>query len=264
MVVYVVTGASRGLGYEFVRQLSQGDNVVLGLVRTKAPVEKKVSEDGLKNVHILSADVTDTASLRAARAEVEKISPVVDVLINNAAALSPSSVFNSLSDFEDDPAVLDQEMNITFQTNVLGVVKSINTFLPLVKKSSIKKVVSITSGLADDNLTNDYDLYEAGPYTISKAALNTVVAKYNARHGKSSDGILFVSISPGMVDTGHDGQPPPNSTMPQKFAKAFPHFTGPITPEESVKAVMAVIEKAKVDSEYAGEFVSHFGNKVWL
>ncbi|KAI9723860.1 MAG: hypothetical protein M1835_003919, partial [Candelina submexicana] len=57
---------------------------------------------------------------------------------------------------------------------------------------------------------------------------------------------------------------PPNSTMPQKFAKAFPHFTGPITPEESVKAVLAVIEKAKVDSEYAGGFVSHFGNKVWL
>ncbi|KAI9721637.1 MAG: hypothetical protein M1835_003993, partial [Candelina submexicana] len=65
MVVYVVTGASRGLGYEFVRQLSRGDNIVFGLVRTKAPVEKKVSEDGLKNVHILSADVTDTASLRA-------------------------------------------------------------------------------------------------------------------------------------------------------------------------------------------------------
>lgn len=57
---------------------------------------------------------------------------------------------------------------------------------------------------------------------------------------------------------------PPDATMPQKFAKAFPHFTGPITPEESVKAVLAVVEKAEVDSEYAGGFVSHFGNKVWL
>ena len=52
--------------------------------------------------------------------------------------------------------------------------------------------------------------------------------------------------------------------MPQKFAKAFPHFTGPITPEESVKAVMAVIDKAAVDNEFAGGFVSHFGNKQWL
>lgn len=206
MVVYVITGASRGLGYEFIRQLSQGDNIVFGLVRTKAAAETKVSEDGLKNVHIISADVTDTASLRAARAEVEKISPVVDVLINNAAILSPKSAFNSLSDFEDDPAVLDEEMNTNYQTNVLGVIKTINTFLPLVKKSSIKKVVSITTGLADDKLTNDYDLYEAGPYTISKAALNTVVAKYNARHGKSSDKILFVGISPGLVSTGNDVQ----------------------------------------------------------
>jgi len=202
MVVYVVTGASRGLGYEFVRQLSQGENIVFGLVRTKAAAEKKVSEDGLKNVHIITADVTDRASLQAARAEVEKISPVVDVLINNAAFLSPISAFNSLSDFEDDPAVLDKEMNINFQTNVLGVVKTINTFLPLVKKSSVKKVISISSGLADDSFTNDYDLYEAGPYSISKAGLNTVVAKYNARHGKSSDKILFLSISPGVVSTG--------------------------------------------------------------
>jgi len=114
MVVYVVTGASRGLGYEFVRQLSQGDNLVFGLVRTKAATEKKVSEDGLKNVYIISADVTDTTSLRAARAEVEKLSLAVDVLINNAAILSPKSAFNSLSDFEDDPAILDEEMNINF------------------------------------------------------------------------------------------------------------------------------------------------------
>lgn len=207
MVVYVVTGASRGLGYEFIRQLSQGDNnIVFGLVRTAAAVEEKVSKDGLKNIHIISADVTDTASLRAARTEVEKISPFVDVLINNAAFLSTRSAFNSLSDFEDDPAVLDEEMNRNFQTNVLGVIKTINTFLPLLKKSSVKKVIAITTGLADDRLTNDYDLYEAGPYTISKAALNTAVAKYNARHGKSSDGILFVAISPGLVNTGNDAQ----------------------------------------------------------
>lgn len=128
------------------------------------------------------------------------------MLINNAAVQSSKSAFNSLSDFEDDPAVLDEEMNANFQTNVVGVVKTINTFLPLIKKSSVKKVISITTGLADNKLTNDYDLYEAGPYTISKAALNTVVAKYNARHGKSSDGILFVGISPGLVSTGNDAQ----------------------------------------------------------
>ena len=75
---------------------------------------------------------------------------------------------------------------------MLDVIKTINTFLPLVKNSSIKKVISITTGLADNKLTNDYNLYEAAPYTISKAALNTAVTKYNARHGKSSDGILLL------------------------------------------------------------------------
>jgi NAD(P)-dependent dehydrogenase (short-subunit alcohol dehydrogenase family) len=39
----------------------------------------------------------------------------------------------------------------------------------------------------------------AAPYTISKAALNALVAKYNVAY--RSQGILFMSISPGFVDT---------------------------------------------------------------
>lgn len=40
-----------------------------------------------------------------------------------------------------------------------------------------------------------------GPYTVDKAAMNVIVAKYAAEYGK--DGVLFMSISPGVVDTGH-------------------------------------------------------------
>lgn len=46
--------------------------------------------------------------------------------------------------------------------------------------------------------------------------------------------------------------------------KAYPHFTGPITPEESVKLVMSVVDKAEASNEFAGGFVSHFGTKQWL
>lgn len=49
-----------------------------------------------------------------------------------------------------------------------------------------------------------------------------------------------------------------------KFMKAAPDWKGPITPEESVKAVLSVIEKASVENGDAGTFVSHFGNKQWL
>jgi hypothetical protein len=49
-----------------------------------------------------------------------------------------------------------------------------------------------------------------------------------------------------------------------KFQKAAPHWKGPITPEESVKAVLSVIEKASVEGGDVGAFVSHYGNKQWL
>jgi NAD(P)-dependent dehydrogenase (short-subunit alcohol dehydrogenase family) len=75
-----------------------------------------------------------------------------------------------------------------------------NLFLPLILKGKIRKVVAITTGLADIDLTLKYGLYEAAPYAISKAAMNMATAKFQAEYEK--DGVLFIGISPGVVDTG--------------------------------------------------------------
>lgn len=204
MVVYVVAGASRGLGYEFTRQLSQdSNNLVFGLVRNKAAAEKKAADDGLKNINFISADITSRAALQAARAEIEKTTSVVDVLINNAAIMPPNTYFGGLADYENIAEEFDGDMVSTFETNTFAVVKTINIFLPLVKKSSIKKVIALSTGMADDNLSNDFEVYEGALYGMSKAALNTAIAKYNAAYGKSTDGILFMAISPGVVDTNN-------------------------------------------------------------
>jgi hypothetical protein len=51
--------------YEFLRQLSKNPaNVVIGLVRQKSKTEKKVAEDGVKNVTILEADILDLPALQ--------------------------------------------------------------------------------------------------------------------------------------------------------------------------------------------------------
>lgn len=46
-----------------------------------------------------------------------------------------------------------------------------------------------------------FNLTTAPAYTISKAALNTAVAKFSAQYSK--DGVLFISICPGVVEAGH-------------------------------------------------------------
>lgn len=53
-------------------------------------------------------------------------------------------------------------------------------------------------------------------------------------------------------------------TMMQKFQVYAPHFTGPASPEDSVKDVLSVAEKASVENGDGGSYVSHFGNKQWL
>lgn len=54
------------------------------------------------------------------------------------------------------------------------------------------------------------------------------------------------------------------ASMSAKFQQYAPHFTGPITPEESVKAVISVFEKASIANGDNGSFVSHLGTKQWL
>jgi len=76
-----------------------------------------------------------------------------------------------------------------------------NLFLPLVLKGKVKKVITISSGHADLDFINQADIESSTLYAAFKAALNVVVAKYSAQYKK--DGVLFVSICPGMVDVGH-------------------------------------------------------------
>lgn len=204
MPTYVVTGASRGLGYEFIRQFSEYPNsTVYGLVRDKETTEQRIKKDGLKNIRILQADITDRDALNKAVTEIGKAGHGVDYLINNAAYMSGDTVERALSDYGDNPGNLEDELLRSFRANVVGVINTINAFLPLIQQGKAKKVVALTTGLADDNLTNQFEIFEHAPYSISKAALNTVVAKYNAKFQK--EGILFFGISPGVVDTFTEG-----------------------------------------------------------
>lgn len=88
-----------------------------------------------------------------------------------------------------------------FKTNVVGNIHLFNLFLPLVMKGKVKKVITISSGHADLDLINNFEIETSALYSASKAAMNVIVAKFNAQYKK--DGILFVSISPGAVEVGH-------------------------------------------------------------
>lgn len=193
------------------------------------------------------------------------------------------------------PEEIDSVSAQLSQTNIAGNIHLFHLFLPLVLKGTVKKVITISTGLADLDLTNEYEMDVGALYAAFKAALNIIVAKFNAQYKK--DGVLFLSISPGVVDVGHSANgsshflpelcsrwmfthggyptdayqctatPEEMKSMMGLMGKIVayaPHFKGPITPEESVRHVRSTWEKASIEGGYGGAFVSHFGDKQWV
>jgi NAD(P)-dependent dehydrogenase (short-subunit alcohol dehydrogenase family) len=110
------------------------------------------------------------------------------------SALEPFSVLGR------DPSHLTKDLIDTFTSNVVGNIHLFNLFMPLILKGSVKKVITLSSGMGDAELTSKYNLHEGGPYAITKAAVNMAVAKFQAEYEK--DGVLFMAICPGTVNTG--------------------------------------------------------------
>ncbi|KAI1654477.1 NAD(P)-binding protein [Daldinia decipiens] len=274
MPSYVIMGASRGLGFEFLRQLSEDPAaVVIGLARDKDWTEKKVSSQiGRSNIHILHGDLDDYKSIKKAAEDAAKITGGgLDYLIANAAAFSSKSGLLTFNDMADDPEGLEEDLLKSFKANVVGNIHLFNYFLPLIRKGEAKKVISISTGIADYDFVRETDYEIAGSYTTSKAALNLAVVEYHAQF--HHEGILFFSISPGVVATDGQNAAGDNKSekelenrqkMFDKFAKYAPHFKGPMTPEESVKLVMKVIYNASLERGDGGSFVSHLGTRQWL
>ena len=157
-------------------------------------------------MHVLPGDMASHSSLTTAAELATPLLPSgLDVLIVNGAyinhdtAFLPSSAFASRTQAQ----VLHDDMHASLDTNVLGVVYSINAFLPLVLKGTIRKVVVISTGLADTDLVNPADGTDGNPvqvtYSTMKAALNMVVAKFAAE--LKSQNVKLLALSPGVVNT---------------------------------------------------------------
>ena len=101
----------------------------------------------------------------------------------------------------EEPEELDAIADKLFKTNVTGNIHFVSLFIPLVLKSKTKKVIAITSGHADLDSINNFDVENCALYSASKAALNIIVAKFSAQYKK--DGVLVFSMSPGIVEVGH-------------------------------------------------------------
>jgi len=271
MPSYVVTGG-RGIGLALARELSSNaDNTVVVLVRNpqRAEVLQTLAKER-NNLHVLQADITDVPALKKAAKEVAAITGgTLDILINNAAWMAEGAEhMKNLSEFDGEEDLLVRDLNAAFSTNVIGVIHTINAFLPLLRAGSTKKVVIVSSEMGSAALAVKAKLPIFAPYSISKAAVDMVNAKYAAELG--DEDFIFAAVSPGYVKT-YEGPIPPQllpkfEQIAKNFAQYAPKFkagpSNPQTPEEAVKVLTEIISTLKPEDN--GQFIAHRRATDWI
>lgn len=135
----VITGASRGIGFEAAKILSKNHRV-LALSRNVLPLKKlKAGErndfSNLCGIEILKFDITDKKDLLHLAAFAKQHFSCVDVLINNAGHLVKKP-FEKFS---------ESDLRATFETNFFGVIWLTRILLPFLKRSVSPHIVNIGS-----------------------------------------------------------------------------------------------------------------------
>ncbi|KMQ68765.1 short-chain dehydrogenase [Chryseobacterium sp. FH2] len=198
----LITGANKGIGFETAKQLLQnGYYVFIGSrnVDNGNTAVEQLKSEGFENVEAIELDVTDTASVEAARKEIGSKTTVLDVLINNAGINGgfPQAALEASAD------AFQQVMD----TNLYGVVRVTQAFIDLLRKSEQPRIVNVSSSGCSLTLHCDpswkYYTHKAALYPASKAALNmyTINLAYELRDTP----FRVNAVCPGFVATDFNG-----------------------------------------------------------
>jgi len=166
-----VTGAGSGIGLATATMLAQGGATVFGL---------DIAEGGLAGVgQWIHCDVSDDASVEAAFAKIAQL----DILINSAAISAVGNVEANPSD----------EWNKVMNINVVGIVRTSRSALPLLRKSNSASIVNVCSVAATAGIPKRalYSATKGAVLSLTMAMANDYVA----------EGIRVNCVNPGTADT---------------------------------------------------------------
>jgi NAD(P)-dependent dehydrogenase (short-subunit alcohol dehydrogenase family) len=203
---YLVTGASRGLGAEFARQLRERGHTVFAAVRDPSAAGE-AARAGAKVVR-LDVDRPETFDTFA-----RTLDAPLDVLVNNAGIAADDASLQSLT---------ADTMDRVFRTNVIGPALLTKALLPLLRRGNRKVVVNVSSGLGSLAATPGGFSYA---YCASKSALNMLTVLMHRE--LAGDGLTVVSLDPGWNRTDMGGA------------------AAPLDPTDSVRAMVAILDRLR-------------------
>jgi NAD(P)-dependent dehydrogenase (short-subunit alcohol dehydrogenase family) len=189
----LIIGASRGLGFAIVKEYLARDWKIVATVREKSGTAlHKLAESSSGNLEVEKLDITDTNQILALKHRLQDRK--FDLLFVNAGV--------SNDRYETIGEVATEEFVRLMVTNALSPMRIVENFeLNVVPKGTIG-VMSSGQGSVADNEKGGFEVYRA-----SKAALNTLMRSFAARHSLENRSLLL--IAPGWIRTdmgGSDGR----------------------------------------------------------
>ena len=204
--VALVTGATRGIGFEVCRKLGLAGYRILmtGIDASEGEAAVASLSGVVPEIRFFAMDVTEERQIDGVGAILQRDYGRLDVLVNNAA-ISP---YLGLERYDIENSVLEGRMEFlqsTFDTNTLGAIRVCRRFVPFMIDRGYGRVVNVTSG------SGQLSGMESGwpGYRISKAGLNAFT-RILAAELKGLD-ILVNSVCPGQARTKLGGADAPLS-----------------------------------------------------
>ncbi|MGH9574938.1 MAG: SDR family NAD(P)-dependent oxidoreductase [Candidatus Acidiferrales bacterium] len=179
--VFIVTGASSGIGMSTAIALSERGAKVAVLARSGDALQKLAEQ--LPGSLPITADVTDFHRVREVVRTIHRHYGRIDGLINNAGRSYAAAVE------EIDPALFDA----IFHLNVLAPIVAMQAVIPLMRAQGGGSIVNINSGTAFMTIP------QYGVYSSSKRALLGFSLTARAELGK--DRIVVSEVYPFITAT---------------------------------------------------------------
>jgi short-subunit dehydrogenase involved in D-alanine esterification of teichoic acids len=191
----LITGGTSGIGLGLALRFLEAGNKVIVAGRRKELLDQIATDH--PGIETIVLDVTDPTSIAAARETVAGAYPEVNVLVNNAGIMLPERVL-------DADSLKAAEETVT--TNLLGPIRMVNAFLPLLVGKDDAVVMNVSSGLAF------VPLPFTPTYNATKAAVHSFTESLRVQLADTS--VQVIELVPPAVRTTLMGQQDSERAMP--------------------------------------------------
>lgn len=197
MPVYCISGANRGLGLEFVRQLAASDptNLILATVRNASTDTTALKAVASPATHILHCDTSSLDSIRVFSSSVARLlgsqGQKIDFLLN-VAGINFAPQLSSLS-------ITPDALEANMRTNVVGPAKVVEFLVGKDTLSPAVRILNMTSGLGSMAKSGAIVPRKCMVYSISKAGLNMLTVHQAEDLKQKVPGVVVVAVDPGLV-----------------------------------------------------------------